>query len=94
MEAAREDSARQLEQRRVDLPTTEEIKEYVADFGEFLKKGTIPERKALIRNFLEGIEVTGDEATLTYTIPMPKDGVVSESASVLHFVQSGPHFHA
>ena len=88
LEAARYDAASQLEQRRVDLPTTKEIKEYVSDFREFLKEGTIPERKALIRNFVEGIEVVGDEATLTYTIPMPNDGVSQESASVLDFVQS------
>ena len=90
LEAARDDAATQLEQRRVELPTTEEIKGYVADFREFLQEGTFPERKALIRNFVEGIEVTGDEAVLTYTIPMPNDGVTSESASVLDFVQSGP----
>ncbi|MCY3800256.1 MAG: hypothetical protein OXG46_01630, partial [Chloroflexi bacterium] len=42
------------------------------------------------RNFVEGIEVAGDEATLTYTIPMPNDGVTQESATVLDFVQSGP----
>ena len=90
LEAAREDAATQLEQRRVELPTTEEIKGYVADFREFLQEGTFPERKALIRNFVEGIEVNGDEAVLTYTIPMPNDGVTSESASVLDFVQSGP----
>ena len=63
---------------------------YVADFREFLQKGTIPERKALIRNFVKGIEITGDEVTLTYTIPMPSDGATRESASVLDFVQSGP----
>ena len=62
----------------------------MADFREFLQEGTFPERKALIRNFVEGIEVVGDEAVLTYTIPMPSDGVTSESASVLDFVQSGP----
>ena len=90
LEAAREDALSQLEQRRVELPTTEEIKGYVADFREFLKDGTFPERKALIRNFVKGIEVTGDEAVLTYTIPMPSDGVTKESASVLDFVQSGP----
>ena len=90
LEAAREDAERQLEQRKVELPSTEEIKGYVADFREFLKEGTFPERKALVRNFVEGIEVTGDEAVLTYTIPMPNDGVTSESASVLDFVQSGP----
>ena len=92
LEAAREDAETQLEQRRVALPEAEEIVEYVADFREFLKEGTIPERKALIRNFVEGIEVNGDEATLTYTVPMPRDGVRRESTSVLDFVQSGPPF--
>ena len=90
LEAAREDAETQLEQRRVELPNTEEITRYVADFRDFLKDGTIPERKALIRNFVEGIKVVGDEATLTYTVPMPSDGATSESASVLDFVKSGP----
>ena len=90
LEAARDDAERQLEQRRVELPDTEEIARYVADFRDFLKDGTIPERKALIRNFVEGIEVMGHEATLTYTVPMPSDGAMSESASVLDFVKSGP----
>ena len=89
LEAAREDAETQLEQRRVELPTTDEIRGYVADFREFLKDGTIPERKALIRNFVEGIEVEGDEATLTYTVPMPSDGATLESASVLDFVKPG-----
>ena len=90
LEAARDDAETQLEQRRVELPNTEEIARYVADFRDFLQEGTIPECKALIRNFVEGIEVVGDEAVLTYTIPMPSDGVTSESASVLDFVKSGP----
>ena len=90
LEAARDDAETQLEQRRVELPNTEEIARYVADFRDFLKDGTIPERKALIRNFVEGIEVMGDEATLTYTVPMPSDGAMSESASVLDFVKSSP----
>jgi len=89
LKAAREEAAAQLGQRRVDLPTTEEIRGYVADFRNFLREGTIPERKALIRNFVAGIEVVDDEATLTYTIPMPNDGVTQESATVLDFVQSG-----
>ena len=88
--AAREEAEGQLEQRRADLPTTKEIKGYVADFREFLQEGTFPGRKALIRNFVQGIEIMENEAVLTYTIPMPSDGVTSESASVLDFVQSGP----
>ena len=30
----------------MELPNTDEIKEYVADFREFLKEGTFPERAA------------------------------------------------
>ena len=81
--AARDGAEAQLEQRRAELPTTKEIKGYVADFREFLRDGTFPERKTLIRNFVQGIEIVEDEAVLTYTIPMPQDGVTSESASVL-----------
>ena len=90
LESARDDAERQLEQLRVEIPTADVIREYVADFREFLKEGTFPERKALIRNFVGGIEVVGDEATVTYTVPMPSDGVTRESASVLDFVKSGP----
>ena len=79
-----------MEQRRAELPTSKEIKGYVAAFREFLQEGTFPERKALIRNSVQGIEIVENEATLTYTIPMPSDGVTSESAPVLDFVQSGP----
>ena len=80
LEAARDDAEIQLERRRIALPNTEEIAEYVADFRDFLKDGTFPERKALIRNFVEGIEVNGAEAVLAYTIPIsqstPKTAVL------------------
>ena len=90
--AAREEAGDQLERRRAELPTSREIKEYVADFRGFLQEGTFPERKALIHNFVKSVQIKGDEAVLTYTIPMPSDGVTSESASVLDFVQSGPPY--
>ena len=88
--AAREEAEFQLEQRRAELPTSKEIRGYVADFRALFQDGTFPERKALIRNFVQGIEIVEDEAVLTYTIPMPQDGVTSESVPVLDFVQSGP----
>ena len=78
--AAREEAEDQLEQRRAELPTSKEIKGYVADFRALFQHGTFPERKALIRNFVQGIEIVEDEAVLTYTIPMPQDGITSESA--------------
>ena len=90
MDAAREDAVLQLEQRKVDFPATEEFERYVADFMEALKDGTLPKHKALVRKFMESVEVTKNEATFTYTIPMPGDGVSQESASVLDFVHHIP----
>ena len=87
---AQDEAEYQLEQRRVELPGTDEVREYVADFRASLAEGAFLERKALIRNFVNGIEVMGDDATLTYTVPMPSDGVSCEGISVLDFVQSGP----
>ena len=59
LEATRDDAETRLEQKGMDLPmpNTAEIARYAADFRDFLKDGTIPEKKALIRNFVEGIEV-------------------------------------
>ena len=88
--AARAEEAERLRQRKVALPTSEDIKGYVDDFRLFLEEGELPERKALIRNFVQSIEVKGIEATLTYTMPMPPSATSSEAASVLAFVSSGP----
>ena len=79
----------QLERRWAELPTGKKVKGYVADFGEFLLEEAFLERKVLIRKFVQGVEIVEDEAVLTYTIPMPQDGVKSESASVLDFIQFG-----
>ncbi|MCY3921459.1 MAG: recombinase family protein [Chloroflexi bacterium] len=88
--AAHEDAARQLEQRRAELPSTQEIHRYVSDFREFLQAGSIPERKALIRNFVNGIRIAPDQVRLTYTIPMPSDGAMIDSESVHGIVQPSP----
>ena len=52
--AAREEAESQLEQRRAELPTSKEIKEYVADFREFLQEGTFPEREGAHPQLREG----------------------------------------
>ena len=64
----------------------------MADFREFLQEGTFPERKSLIRNFVESINVVGDEATLTYTIPLLPDMLpaATEAVGILPFVNDGP----
>ena len=43
-----------------------------------------------MRNFVKGIKIAPDLVYLTYSIPMPSDGTMIESESVLGIVQSSP----
>ncbi|MCY3567805.1 MAG: hypothetical protein OXH38_04220 [Chloroflexi bacterium] len=88
--AVHEDAARQLEQQQAELPSTQEIHRYVSDFREFLQAGSIPERKALIRNFVDGIRISPDQVRMSYAIPMPSDGAMIDSESVLGVVPPSP----
>ena len=58
--------------------------------SEYLKTSELTESRAFIHSFIKEIEVRPGKATIHYTIPMPNDGVTSESASVLDFVKSSP----
>lgn len=69
---------------------SKEIKGCVVDSRVSLQEGTSRERKALIRNFVKGIETVDALAVLIYTVLMPSDGMTRESPSVLEFVLPGP----
>ena len=62
LEAEMDDAETLLEQRRVELPNTEEIAQNAAEFRAFLKEGSVPENKVLIRNFADDIDLKRDEA--------------------------------
>ena len=83
------DLSAQLKVRRSRLPDTEEIKYYVNNLHSFLQEGTLSERKSIIRSFVKDIRVVGEEAELTYTIPVPPKGETSEWAPVLAVIQGG-----
>ena len=86
LNAAREEARARLVQRKRELPSTAEITGYARDFRALLERADFPERKALIRNFVRRIDGKGNEATFTYTIPMPPTGATRDDASVLEFV--------
>ena len=65
----------QLELRKTELPGTKEIKYYVKDLRAFLEKEELPERRHFIRSFVKEVKVFGGEVTLTYTVPMPPNGI-------------------
>ncbi len=47
------------------------------------------ERKAFIRSFVKEMKVTGDDALLTYTMPLSPEGISEERIGVLSAVQYG-----
>ncbi len=87
--AALDDVHAQLARRKTELPGTEEIKYYVKDLRAFLQKEELPEKRHFIKSFVKEVRVIEGEATLTYTVPMPPNGLKTEWDSVLSIIQSG-----
>ena len=90
LEATAEEARSILSQPREVLDDVETITAYAQDLSVFLDESELTERRAFIESFVKEIVVMPGNAVVRYTIPMPNDGVPSESASVLDFVQSGP----
>jgi site-specific DNA recombinase len=78
-----------LSNRRAELANLETVTQYVADLRNLLNASSLTERKAFIRSFVKEMQVTGDEVLLTYTIPLPPQGISQERVGVLCSVQSG-----
>jgi hypothetical protein len=78
-----------LSNRRVELANLETVPRYVADLRNLLNESSLTERKAFIRSFVKEVKVTGDEVLLTYTMPLPPQGISQERVGVLCSVQCG-----
>ena len=62
---------------------------YVEDLHNLLKEGSLTERRAFIRSFIREITVTGNEASLKYSMPHLPDKVIVGKEGVLPTVQYG-----
>ncbi|MBI4594839.1 MAG: recombinase family protein, partial [Candidatus Tectomicrobia bacterium] len=76
-------------EKKTEVPSTEEVVEYVADLRNILEDGSFAERKAFIRSFVKEVKITGDKALLTYTIPMSPRRLLRETTPVLAIVHDG-----
>jgi len=54
-----------------------------------LEGSTLTERKSFIRSFVKEVKVAGDEVLLTYTMPLPPQGIPEECVEVLSSVHYG-----
>ena len=78
-----------LSDRRVDLADLKTITRYVADLRSLLEESSLAERKSFIRSFVKEVKVTGDEALLTYTMPLTPRGRHEDTLKVLSSVHHG-----
>ena len=78
-----------LSDRRVELANLETVTRYVDDLRTLLEESSLTARKSFIRSFVKEVRVTGDEVLLTYTMPLPPQGVSEERTGVLSSVHDG-----
>ena len=89
LQAARLELEEVLAARKIQLADEKMVRSYVEDLQEVLTNSPLPEQKAFIRSFVKEVKVTGKEVLLTYTIPLPPEGLLQESAAVLDTVPLG-----
>lgn len=75
----------QLSDRHIELASPEILGRYVDDLRKLLTVSELTEKRAFIRSFVENIKVVGDEATITYVMPL--NGLIEQKIGVLPIVQ-------
>lgn len=78
-----------LSDRKVEFASLETVTDYVDDLKNLLDESSLTERKSFIRSFVKEVKVTGDEVLLTYTLPLPPEGIPEEKVGVLSSVHYG-----
>jgi DNA repair ATPase RecN len=78
-----------MSDRKVGLVNLETMTEYIVDMQAVLREGTLVERKAFIRSFVNDIRVSGDDAVLSYSIPELSEKISFEEVGVPRIIQRG-----
>ena len=89
LQATRWELETALSDKKVELANEETISEYVVDLRSLLSKGSLTERKALIKSFVQEVEVTGKQVILSYSIPVSQKGISREEVSAPPIVRNG-----
>jgi site-specific DNA recombinase len=89
LQAAQLELEELLTERRIELADETVVRNYVEDLREVLTNSPLPKQKAFIRSFVKEVRVTRKEVLLTYTIPLPPEGTLQETAAVLDTVHYG-----
>ena len=71
------------------MASKEEVGECAADLRDLLETGSLAERKTFVRSFVTEVKVTGDDVSITYTLPMLPAKAIQEKVPVLGIVHYG-----
>jgi hypothetical protein len=89
LQAAREDFADKFADRNAQLADIGLIEKYAEDLKNLLCNSSMAEQKSFIRSFVKEVRVTGSDAELFYTLPLPPERIIQSKAEVLSIVQLG-----
>ncbi len=89
LEVSRFEVETALSDRRVELADLGLVTEYVEDLRNVLTYSSLAEQRSFIRSFVKEVKVTGTDALLTYTMPLPPQGITQERTGVLNTVHYG-----
>ena len=78
-----------MSDRRVELVDLDTVTAYVSEMQEILNESSLTERRAFVRSFVNKIQVTGNEALMTYSLPIPPDNVTLSKGLVPRIVHYG-----
>jgi len=78
-----------LSDKKVELADLKSVMGYVDNLRNILDEGTPQERKAFIRSFVRSIKVRGDDAKLSYMMPVLPEWLAEEKVRVLYSVRYG-----
>jgi recombinational DNA repair ATPase RecF len=82
LQARRIEIETQMSDKKVDLVDLNTMTGYITEMQEVLSEGTLTERRAFIRSFVQEIKVKGNEALMTYSPPIPPERVALSGDTV------------
>ena len=74
---------------KAEVATQQEVAECAADFKKLLQEGSLVEKKAFVRSFVNEVRVTGEQVLVNYTVPMSLPKLKDEKNPVLDIVRYG-----
>jgi site-specific DNA recombinase len=89
LQARRIEIENQMSDKKVELADLETISSYVDDLHWLLNNGVLTKRKAFIKSLIKEVRIIGNEAVLTYTMPILPEKIAIEEEGVLPTVQYG-----